>query len=112
MRRENLSVVNPSGQEGHAERPENYNLEASIELRTLLLRNRVSTTRLVQRLTEMGVEVTLKSFQARMRRGTFTLAFYLQCQRAVQAKRESSDDLPKGGVDEHASSLNSKALLS
>lgn len=105
MSRENLFLGNPGSEHGNIG-SEDFNIEASLELRTLLIRNKLTTARLVQRLSEMGVDVTLRSLRERLRRGTFTHAFYLQCKRAVEAKREASDGQPKGELEPHANTLS------
>ena len=61
----------------------NWNEQARLKLRELLLRKKISYKKLVVLLAEIGVEETERAIQGKMARGTFSFAFFLQCMKAL-----------------------------
>ena len=60
-----------------------WNEQARLKLREILLRKKVSYKKLVTLLAEIGVEETERAIQGKMARGTFSFAFFLQCMKAL-----------------------------
>lgn len=60
--------------------------EAKRVLKVELAKKRVSYKELVKALEEIGVEETERSITTKIYRGTFSLAFFLQCMHALKVK--------------------------
>lgn len=63
--------------------PDDWHLEARNLLKGLLARHGVGFKALSRALEPMGIDETPKALSNRINRGTFSLAFFLQCMRAL-----------------------------
>ncbi len=69
--------------------------EARSLLKSVLVRNAVSTSDLIARLSKIGVDESRKGLEAKLRRGTFSAAFFLQCMNALEIDELSDVRAPK-----------------
>lgn len=83
MSQEKPGVISPQGSDGIDDGAVDWNDEATRLLRSVLVRNGVSTTDLMNSLSKIGVEETRKGLEAKLRRGSFSVAFLLQCMNAL-----------------------------
>ena len=67
----------------------NWNQEASLLLKTELTRRGISHKVLVEKLADLGVIETVGAINNKLSRGTYKMAFFLQCMRAIGAKTVS-----------------------
>ncbi len=60
-----------------------WNEQARLKLREILLRKKISYKKLVVLLADVDVVETERAIQGKMARGTFSFAFFLQCMKAL-----------------------------
>lgn len=70
----------------YARMADDWNLQAERTLRAELARAGVNFTELSRRLTAAGDPQSPKSIAAKVQRGAFTFAFFMQCMQAIDQK--------------------------
>lgn len=70
----------------HHAMADDWNLQAERTLRAELARAGVNFTELSRRFAAMGDPQSPKSIAAKVQRGAFTFAFFLQCMQAIDQK--------------------------
>jgi hypothetical protein len=60
-----------------------WNKEASSMLKAELARTSIGYDELVKRLESIGINETYKAVAAKINRGSFTFAFFVQCMKAI-----------------------------
>lgn len=68
-----------------------WNIEAKRVLRTELVRRGITYRVLSEMLEKIGVIETERSIQGKIARGTFSFTFFLQCMKAMGAKKVELD---------------------
>jgi len=64
-----------------------WNINAKRVLRTEIVRRGITYRALSEMLEKIGVKETERSIQGKIARGTFSFAFFLQCMKAMGAKK-------------------------
>lgn len=64
-----------------------WNINAKRVLRTEIVRRGITYRVLSEMLEKIGVKETERSIQGKIARGTFSFAFFLQCMKAMGAKK-------------------------
>lgn len=64
-----------------------WNINAKRVLRTEIVRRGITYRGLSEMLEKIGVKETERSIQGKIARGTFSFAFFLQCMKAMGAKK-------------------------
>lgn len=67
----------------------NWNEEATLLLKTELTRRGISHRVLVEKLAAVGIKETEGAINNKLSRGTYKMAFFLQCMHAIGAKTVS-----------------------